>query len=355
MKILFSVHGLGEYSQAQAVADLLQRKKENIFFLSKDNLVKNIAFNDNFSVIDEKDNINNILSKTEADALFLCNSHTNVPYNLSRPNRIKKIFSLDSNWLFDNKKFDYLNLHKFFTYPWINVIYALFPKPIFDINLKENGGYYEIEKKFKDKIYCPGFIPSGKSVNSYEKQILRKKYNINNGKKVISLYFGDKKFHSDNYNRMVTETLKAISLILNDLKATYKIDIEIKRLDSDVPDKRKSSVHFDEELSISDLVIMHYGYGTLARIFHKKIPVICFIPEVENENHSNYFELNPLIKKGAVKHFFFDKFEKTELKNMIKSLLFDQKVIKEIKNNQGNIFVKGEVNLVKHFYQQYTK
>jgi len=353
MKIIFVVHGLGEYAQAQAVADLLQRKKENIFFLSKDKLIKDIAFNDNFSIIDEKDNINNILNKTEADALFLCNSHTNIPYNLIRPNKIKKIFSLDSNWLFNNKKFSSQNLHKFFTYPWIDIIYTLFPKPIFDANLKENGGYYEVEKYFKDRIYCPGFVPSGKSLNFSEKQILRKKYNINNGEKVISTYFGDRAFHSENYNKMVSETMRAISLILNDLKTLNKIDIKIKKLDSDVPDKRKSSVHFDEELSISDLVIMHYGYGTLARIFHKKIPVISFIPEVENDMHSNYFELSPLIKKNAIKHFFFDKFEKTELKDTIVSLLLNESVIKDIRHHQKDIFVAGEENLVKHFYKQF--
>ena len=353
MKIIFVVHGLGEYAQAQAVADLLQRKKENIFFLSKDKLIKSIAFNDNFSIIDEKDDINNILNKTEADALFICNSHTNIPYNLSRPNKIKKIFSLDSNWLFNNKKFNSQNLQKYSTYPWIDTIYALFPKSIFDINLKENGGYYELEKYFKERIYCPGFVPSGKSINFSEKQILRKKYNIANGKKVISFYFGDKAFHSDNYNGMVSETMRIISLILNDLKTISKIDFEIKKLDSDVPDVRKSSVHFDEELSISDLVIMHYGYGTLARVFHKKIPVICFIPPIGNKDHSNYFELSPLIKKNVIKHFFFDKFEKTELKDTILSLLSDQTAIKEIKNNQETIFIKGEDNLIKHFYRQF--
>lgn len=354
MKIIFVVHGLGEYAQAQAVADRLQRKKENIFFLSKDKLIKDIAFNDNFSVIDEKNNINNILGKIEADALFLCNSHTNIPYDLVRPSKIKKIFSLDSNWLFNNKKYNSENFHKFYTYPWIDAIYALFPKPIFEANLKENGGYYEIEKYFKNRIYCPGFVPSGKSLNSSEKEILRKKYNINNEEKVISLYFGDRAFHSENYNKMVAETMRTISLILNDLKTLNKITIKINKLDSDVPDKRKSSVHFDEELSISDLVIMHYGYGTLARIFHKKIPVISFIPEVENDIHSNYFELSPLIKKNAIKHFFFDKYEKTELKDMIISLLLNKPAIKDIRRHQDDIFVAGEENLVKHFYQQFN-
>lgn len=353
MKILFVVHGLGEYAQAQAVADLLQKKGKNIFFLCKDKLIKDIAFNDNFSIIDEKDNINNILNKTEADALFLCNSHTNITYNLSRPNKIKKVFSLDSNWLFNNKKYDSEKSHKFYTYPWIDMIYALFPKPIFEANFKENGGYYEIEKYFKNRIYCPGFVPSGNSLNSSEKIILRKKYRINNGKKIISLYFGDRTFHSGNYNKMVAETMRTISLILNDLKNINKIDFEIRKLDADVPDKQKSSIHFDEELSISDLVIMHYGYGTLARVFHKKIPVICFLPPVESEIHSNYFELSPLIKKDAIKHFFFDKYEKTELKDTIVNLLLNESAIKDIRRHQENIFVPGEDNLIKHFYQQF--
>lgn len=353
MKIIFVVHGLGEYAQAQSVADVLQQKKENIFFISKDKLIKDIAFNDNFSVIDEKDDINNIIKNSDADALFLCNSHTNIPYKLTRSSKIKKVFSLDSNWLFNNDKLNGKNYHKYLTYPWIDTIYALFPRPIFEANLKKKGGYYEISDYFKNRIYCPGFVPSGKSLSQSEKQILRKKYNINNGKKVISLYFGNKDFHSDSFNKMVSETLRLITLIINEIKQTDHIDIEVKRLDSDVPDKRKSSVHFDEELSISDLVIMHYGYGTLARIFHKKIPVICFIPQVENEIHSNYFELSPLIKKNAIKHFFFDKFEKTELKDAILSLLLDQTAIKEIKNNQETIFIKGEGNLIKHFYQQF--
>ncbi|PJE62873.1 hypothetical protein COU88_02610 [Candidatus Roizmanbacteria bacterium CG10_big_fil_rev_8_21_14_0_10_39_6] len=353
MKIIFVVHGLGEYAQAQAVADLLQKKRENIFFLSKDKLIKDIAFNDNFSVLDEKNNINNILDKTEADALFLCNSHTNIPYDLTRPNKIKKIFSLDSNWLFNNKKYDSENFHKFYTYPWIDTIYTLFPKPIFEANLKENGGYYEIEKYFKNRIYCPGFVPSGTSLNSSEKLILRKKYRINNEKKIISLYFGDRTFHSRNYNKMVAETMRTICLILNDLKNINKIDFEIRKLDEDVPKKQKSSINFDEELSVTDLMIMHYGYGTLARIFHKKIPVICFIPPVENEIHSNYFELSPLIKKDAIKHFFFDKYEKTGLKDTIVNLLLNESAIADTRRHQQDIFISGENNLVKHFYQQF--
>lgn len=353
MKIIFVVHGLGEYAQAQAVADLLQKKKENIFFLSKDKLIKDIAFNDNFSVIDEKNNINNILGKTEADALFLCNSHTNIPYDLTRPNKIKKIFSLDSNWLFNNKKYDTENFHKFYTYPWIDTIYALFPKPIFEANLKENSGYYEIEKYFKNRIYCPGFVPSGNSLNSSEKLILRKKHRINNGKKIISLYFGDRAFHSEKYNRMVAETMRTISLILKDLKNINKIDFEIRKLDADVPNKQKSSIHFDEELSITDLMIMHYGYGTLARIFHKKISTICFLPPVENDIHSNYFELSPLIKKSAISHFFFDKYEKTELKDTIVNLLLNESAIADARRHQQDIFVSGENNLVQHFYQQF--
>lgn len=353
MKIIFVVHGLGEYAQAQAVADLFQKKKENIFFLSRDSMIKDIAFNDNFSVMEEKNDINGILGKTEADALFLCNSHTNIQSNLLRPKKIRKVFSLDSNWLFNNKKYDGNKSHKYSTYPWIDTIYTLFPKTIFEANLKENGGYYEVDQFFKKRIFCPGFVPSGKSVNFLGKKILRKKYNINNGKKIISLYFGDRAFHSNEYNRMVAETMRTISIILNDLKATNNIDVEIKKLDSDVPNKRKSSIHFDEELSISDLVIMHYGYGTLARIFHKKIPVICFIPKVENELHSNYFELSPLIKKDAIKHFFFDKYEKTELKDTIVNLLLNESAIKDIRNHQNDIFVAGEDNLVKHFYQQF--
>ena len=108
---------------------------------------------------------------------------------------------------------------------------------------------------------------------------------------------------------MVAETMRTISFILNDLKNMNKIDFEIKKLDDDVPDKRKSSVHFDEELSITDLMIMHYGYGTLARVFHKNSCYL-FLPPVENDIHSNYFELSPLIKKSAINHFFLINMKK---------------------------------------------
>ena len=37
--------------------------------------------------------------------LFLCNSHTTRIYNLSRPTSIEWVFSLDSNWLFNNEKY----------------------------------------------------------------------------------------------------------------------------------------------------------------------------------------------------------------------------------------------------------
>ena len=353
MKIIFAVHGLGEYAQAQAVADLLQKKKESVFFLTKDPLLKEIAFNDNFSVIEIQDHVNKTIENIEADALFLCNSHTTIAYDLVPPKKIKKVFSIDSNWLFNNKKYNSNGLHKFYTYPWIDVIYAVFSRQIYEANLIENGGYYDVDNFFKKKIYCPGFIPSGRHIDSAEKQTLREKYHINQNEKIVSTYFGNSKFHTDAFNNMVSANVKKIKFVLNEIQGEKNINFKIQNLNTDVPDLIKNTIRFDEELSISDLIIMHYGYGTLARVFHKKIPVISFIPPVESNIHSNFYELSPCINKNAIKHLFFDKFEKVELKNIIIDLLDNKESVSEIIKNQNEIFVKGEENLVDHFYKQF--
>jgi len=355
MKILFVVKGLGEYSQAQPIAKIFQKNNEQISFITEDKFVKEIIINDRFDLIEYSTNINSLLKEIKADALFLCNSHTTNIYQLERPKNIKKIFSLDSNWLFNNKKYLDLGLKKFYTYEWIDHMYVVFPKSIFEANLKENKGYYDIDKFFKNKIYCPGFIPSGETYSDIQKRSIKNKFNIRDDVKVISVYFGNHQFHSDVYNQAVKDIEHKIGTIINELHSNNSIiDYQMIKLNGNHIDLNiKDSISFDEEIAISDLVIMHYGYGTLPKIFHKQIPVISLIPKVNNDYHTNFYELSPCIRKNALKYLIFDEFNIRELKELILSMIFDKNLIENIKINQKKLFEKGEDNLIKHFYQSY--
>ena len=355
MKIIFVVKGLGEYAQAHPIARIFQKNHEQVNFITEDKFVKELIINDRFDLIEYSTSVNNLLREIKADALFLCNSHTTNVYQLERPKNIKKIFSLDSNWLFNNQKYLSLGLEKFYTYEWIDHMYVVFPKTLFEANLKENKGYYDVDSFFKNKIFCPGFVPSGSTYSNSQKQLIKKKFKINDDVKIISVYFGNHQFHSEIYNQAVKDVEHKINIIISELHSNNSIvDYRMIKLNGDQIDLNiKDSISFDEELAISDLIIMHYGYGTLPKIFHKQIPVISLVPKVNNDYHTNFYELSPCIRKNALKYLIFNEFSIRELKELVMSMIFDENLIKNMKINQKKLFEKGEDNLVNHFYQQF--
>jgi UDP-N-acetylglucosamine:LPS N-acetylglucosamine transferase len=353
MKILFLVNGLGEYTQAYAVAQRLKEKGEKIFFISSNNFLSKIITDDGFKnyQLYQPKQIINYLNSHNFDALFLCNSHTtNYLLNFPRPKTIGKVFSLDSNWLFNNNLY-----HGYEICNWIENIYVVFPKKYFESNLKENGGYYQISSEFKEKIVCPGFIPSGYKINKKRKEYLRSEKKIKPKEKVVLIYYGHSSFHSSKFILLWQEIIKKINEIISSI-SSQNYSIRLFNL-SDLKTIKNfslfSSYAFDSFLGMADLIVMHHGYGTLTKIFNNQIPVINFSRKPDNHYHSQYFELWPAIKMGAIKHFFYEEVVYEDLKKTILALLLDKKERKKIQENQKKIFVSGEKNLLNHFYKKF--
>jgi hypothetical protein len=354
MKIIFLIKGLGEYAQACAVGKMLVNSNEDAIFITNNDFICNIIRNDGFPLkqIKKKDHLQTILDNQQADALFLCNSHTTTSYTLNKPKNIDKIFSLDSNWLFNNKVY-----MQYKTYQWIDVIYCLFSRLYFERNLKANGGHYQIDNIFESKIYTPGFIPSGIRLSPIEKMKARLVFGLKDEDKLLVAYFGLSEFHSPVFARWSSNVINNVNKIIKTMNFSKVCKIHFINL-SDIETikhyKINNAASFNKIIGIADLVIMHHGYGTLPKIFNNQIPAICFSTLPEEVEHCPYYELKPAIELGAIKHLFFENYREYDLRSLIIKLLFDKEMINKIRQNQRNIFIAGEDNLIDHFYTQFS-
>lgn len=348
MKIFFLVRGLGEYAQAYAVASSLLKRKETITIFTDNYFIAEIARVDGFKVflIEDPQKMKEKIENLEGEALFLCNSHTTYKFQLSRPVKIRKIFSLDSNWLFNNQ------LYPTKTYEWIDCCYVVFPERYFLINLKENGGHFVIDPFFKKKIKTLGFLPVWKRLSLEEKKQVRKKYQIGENKKLITYYQGSPKiFKNDRFALFKLKLLEDLEKFLPEIERQYKTSIVFINLTSEAEKLEvDKTVEFNNLISSVDLMIMHHGYGTLPKLFHNQVPIISFTEKPESNLIGAYFELLPPIKFGLLKHFFYNDYPKDILKRTIIELLFDEQKIKEMKENQQKIFENGEEKLIDDFY-----
>ncbi len=353
MKILLLVKGLGEYSQAQAVAKQLAKQGEEITFLANNKFLFDVIRADlsNLHTFETEEELRSFLMATSADALFLCNSHTTMTYNLSRSPHIKKVFSLDSNWLFNNEIYpDY-----FQTYPWIDTCYVVFPQTFFESNLSSNGGYFDISSYFLKKIITPGFVPVGDKLTDDQKQDCKKKLGVKDSEKLILIYFGTNHFLPQSFIDLGSLAYNTVCEIIENISQKHKTSIKTINLTTEnkIYLKNNTTQDYNTLVSSADLMIMHHGYGTLPKLLHNTVPVISFTEHPIPKKIISFHELMPLIKADAVKHFFFDGFDRTLLHGQIEDLLFDSKSIQDMISNQQKIFINGEDALLKHFYGQF--
>lgn len=349
MLIYFLVKGLGEYAQATAIASRLREKGEEVWFITDSSFLENIIHKDHFLLkkIEEKTKINDFLRSLQADALFLCNAHTTFSFELSKPPYINKVFSLDSNWLFNNA---YYTSHQ--VYEWIDTPYILFSKTIFESNLIKNNGYYKISDLFASKIYTPGFIPSNGLFTMQEKNEFKKKLNIKTTTKLVGMYFGLNTFHTKSYSNLIQAYVPKIKDLVN--RYILKSGKDIQIIDFSGPDFNVySSQMYNNFLLVCDFVIMHHGYGTIPKLLHSAIPTLCYTDHPKDSKHHSFYELSPLIKAGAIKHLFYDEDQEQVLPNFVEAYLYDESQISMMKMAQKKVFVTGENNLISHFYRQY--
>lgn len=348
IKFLFLARGPGETGQARALAKYISKKgaeilfcllqEKNLFFLKEDK---------NFKIFltENSQKLKKVLKKEKPDVLLIFNSKTWGGNFLEKPSFKKPKLTLcfDSNWLFNDKKYPNFSYLK-----WVDEYFVLFPKKIFDLGLKENGGDFEIKKNVLEKIIPVGFIPSYKKPPQKQVKKIRKFYNFKKGERFIFSYFsgwgaGHRTWALENFVRAVDKLIKKKRKI----KAIYVGPMEglnlakIKR-NWLILKEKLSAKDFFLTLASSDLVFQHQGMVTLAQAISCQIPVICNVSILKEEiSRLHFWEVRPFQKTGVCE-IFSKSTPIIKISKKIEELLFNRESRKKMIKNQKIIFEDGE-------------
>lgn len=361
MRFLFLCRGLGEYAQAESFAQFAASKGVNCFFLIANvedvNIYKRAISKSgfDFKITKTPDETDCLIYSFNPQAVFLCNSKTSREFIKKRP-KIKELLvgSLDSNWTFNNCG----PLFKVFS--WIDNFFVVMPQKIFKLGLWENSGHYKINRAILNKIYCPGFIPSGANFNAHQIREIRKKIKLKRGEKLIYLYLG-----RGGSFRWRWFLLPILVCVFDELYKTYKNfrvlfvgEHKIKRRWAISVNWIDDIEYLEKVIAASDLVIQHHGLGTLPRAIHAGIPVICLTPKIfPNMPYyitSYYYEIEPFAKLGLCINMQFTDYFTNYIKN-IENLLFNSEIRNQMIKKQKEIFSPGEENLYKFILKKLSK
>ncbi len=351
LKLLFVSRGPGETAQARALAKYASKKgsriifaphqKRNLLFLSKDREFRVFLTETPRKLI-------KIAKKEKPEVILFFNTKmwARKPAFYKGSPFAKNILTLgvDSNWLFNNKKYP-----KYKFIEWMDKYLVLFPRMIFELGLKEKKGDFLVPKKMLDKIIPVGFIPSYKKPAQKARQRIRKKYGIRKDEKFIFSYFsgfgaGHRVFAFNNLIEAVDRLVKSGRKIkvlyvgsTNDLdKKMLKRKWLLKRAGLD------SSEYF-LTLSSSDLVFQHQGMVTLSQALSSQIPVICNVHILKDEAlpRIHFWEVSPF-KRAGVAEMFSKSTPIKKISKRIEELLYNPRKRKEMQRRQKEIFRNGE-------------
>lgn len=355
--VVFVVRGLGEYAQAYSVAHLLRHTGYRVRFLAEAPHLCTIIRHDGFPLSEiTPQTIQKTLKSLKCDFLFLANGHTTNYYRLERPPQVKKVFSLDSNWLFHNRKYLKLGLDKFYVPDWIDTVIVVFPEHFFKRNLRSNGGFYDITPEWRKKIVTPGFIPTIRSRAPEEVVRTKQMLGIHHTELLVSSYFSRIENHGTSpYAKLIItldttvhQRVKAMAK-LHDTPIHY-VSLSQKQVNGKLfPQKLATlpSSVFEDILAASDLVVMHFGYGTLTKVFSLARPVITFMPEPDNAVHCHYFELKPAIDLQMIDPLFYDTYTPAQLDVLLTKNLFHEGYRRERIRNQVVNTISGEIPILR--------
>ena len=363
MKLVYVVKGFGEYAQAESFALYTKTKRDQNIFITDDAKLVVAIRGAGFDTLTSKDteNTKKLIKKINPDVLFLCNSKTVFMYNdsiLKEPPSSPRPFiaSFDSNWLFlDDKR---LSCD---TPKWIDLIFAVMPKAIFNKGLYKNGGHYKISKIFNDNLFCSGFIPSGSKISQAKKKKIRKKLGIKKDEKLIYSYFGTReKFIIKNYLKSIEKIVDYFKKENKKIKVFIKLTKKQKIPDYDwlITKYWITEDEFIGYIGSSDLVIQHHGLGSLPKVIRNQVPVICIVPDVKKEypyyKHSPFYEIEPFRKLGLCYSIPYS-FSKKILKERIIDLLYNPIKKNNMKKAHNKYFEKGEQKAYKKLIEELKK
>ncbi len=345
MKFAYVVQGTGEFALAESFAlYAAQKSHENIFITDEARIQKALG-EQHFSahLATSPQDAQDLLHSLQPDVLFHCSSKTTHMYDFSLMKEFTlkpKPFSvsLDANWLWlENGK------SPFRTPDWLDLIFVVMPKPIFQQGLHEYGGHYKISRIFRDKICNPGFIPSGDTISSSRKRQVREALGIGDGKLIFS-YFGTREpLILENYLKALEQIAPALGLKVF-LKLAQRR--ELPRFDWLITEEWLSREEMGAYIASSDLMIQHHGLGTLPKAIRNQVPAICITEEVNGDypyyKHSPYFEIDAFKKLNLCRGIHNYDFSLEALQEHIESLLFDRVAICQMKDDQKKHFEAGE-------------
>lgn len=346
IKFLFVSRGPGETGQARALAKLLEENGAKIIFCLHQEKNKFFLKDDKeFSVFltPTPADLKNILEKQKPKFLFLFNSKMwsddfkkNPPFK--KPDFV---FCFDSNWLFNQKKYP-----RYKYVEWADKYFILFPKKIFELGLKENGGNFEIEKKIKEKVLPVGFIPAYKPIR--EKEKIRKKLAIKKNEKFIFSYFSG--WGAGHRIWALEKMIKAVDVLIkkkNKIRVIYVgpiADLSLEKIKRNwlILKEKMSAKEFFITLASSDLVFMHQGMVTLAQAVGCKIPAILNVSVLKKEIPWLHFAEVLPFKKAGICEMFSEKEKIKNISRTIEELLFNKNEIEKMSKKQSEIFEDGE-------------
>lgn len=353
IKYLFVARGPGEAGQARSLAKYVATKGGVVLFalLQKENL-HFFSHDKNFQLFltETPQRLKRVIAKEKPEVFLIFNSKA---WAANKAFREKPLFKkpcltlcVDSNWLFNNKKYP-----NFPFIPWADKYLVLFPKKIFELGLKKNGGGFVIPRPTLKQVIPVGFIPTYPKVPAKERERIRKKYKVQKDEKFIFSYFsgfgaGHRVFAFNNLIASVDRLIKKGRKI----KVLYvgpTEDIDEKKLSKTwlLKEEKISAKEYFVVLSASDLVFQHQGMVTLSQAISAGVPVIANVHLLKELPPSvqklHFWEVAPFDKAGSCKMFS----KSTTLKKIgleIDKLLYNTAAIKKMTKAQRAIFEKGE-------------
>jgi len=362
MKICFFCIGSGETSQAVAVCKVARAKGHSCVLIATNESGSTYAKSSGIETVEylkwpirvgKKDvgynpnEAKEIIEQSASDALVICNSKaTSWGFITKRPN-IKKIYSIDSNWLFSQYKDVQVA-------DWIDTYFVTFPEKVFQAGLKGNGGPYTISKKILEKICPVGFVPSVKKVSESEKEEVRARYGSKYGEKLVFMYCG---WDEEYTQKLIVQYAKAIKGIngkrrYEKIKIVYAGKTDFK-LDGAYCDNNylKNPSNFQLVLSASDLVVAHQGMITLFQSIGAAVPIISNVPGKgkyhSGEYHTSYYETKILSSLNLC--VALERFQSDEaIGNIVEKILFEKEARAKIVNAQNGMNALAEENIVNY-------
>ncbi len=349
-KYLIVARGPGETGQARALAKFISKKGEEVLLAIHQE--KNLSFliNDKelkIFVVENPLSLKELIEKEKPNVLLLFNSKM-WGGDFSKEPPFEKpplCLAVDSNWLFNDREY----FPAFQAVSWVEKYLVLFPKKIFELGLKENGGGFPIEKEELKKIIPVGFIPSYKKPGKKTISKFRKKYGIQKDERFIFSYFsgfgaGHRVFAFNNLITAVDRLVKKGRRI----KVLYlgpreNLDPEKLKRPWLIKEASLPSQEYFLTLASSDLVFQHQGMVSLAQAISSQVPVIANVSLLESEAlpKIHFWEVRPFERAGVCRMLSAsDPLEK--ISQTVEELLFDKKVRRKMKKLQKKILENGE-------------